>query len=144
MKWASLGVLLVLAILLLGGCKREATPTPSTTPTPPTASPSPVAPPLPVATPTPAPQPPTPEALPLSILEPQDEAVVREGLLRLAGRTAPDAVVSVNGRILRAIDEEGNFTTTLTLSEGPNLIEVIATDYQGNQVVRVLTIIYTP
>ena len=99
--------------------------------------------PAPTPTPTPTAAPPAP-GLTLTISEPQDEAVVKESLLRVAGRTAPDAVVSVNGRITRSIDEDGNFTTVMPLAEGPNLLEVIATDYQGNQVSQVLTVIYAP
>jgi len=95
-------------------------------------------------TPTPTPSAPPSSGLTLTILEPQDEAVVKQNLMRVVGRTTPDAVVSVNGHVIRAIDENGNFTTVISLAEGPNLVEIIATDYQGNKVSQVLTVIYAP
>ena len=123
-----IGTVLVGLIILVGAC----IPQPSSAPSA-----------IPGRTPAPAPTPPA-LGLTLTILEPQDEAVVKESLLRVVGRTAPDAVVSINGRIIRAIDEDGSFTTVISLAEGPNLVEVIATDYQGNQVNKVLTVIYAP
>jgi len=92
----------------------------------------------PVQTPTPA------AALSLTVTSPQDEVVVKDAVIRLVGRSSPDAVVSVNGNIVRSVDIEGNFSTPVTLIEGPNLLEVIATDYRGGQASQVLTVIYAP
>lgn len=114
-----LGIILLVMVAVAAGCRGPA-PTPTPTPTPPVLG------------------------LTLTILEPPDEAVVKESLMRVVGRTAPDAVVSVNGHIIRAIDEGGNFTTVISLAEGPNLVEVIATNYQGSEVSQVLTVIYAP
>jgi len=82
--------------------------------------------------------------LTLNISEPKDETVVTDSLLKVAGRTAPDAVVSVNGAIVKTIDANGNFATVVPLVEGPNLVEVIASDYQNNQQSQTLTVIYAP
>jgi len=128
-------VMLSMLALVAGACAQLA-PVPTPTPTP---APSPALTPAPTPTPTlPAP------GLTLTISEPQDEAVVKENLIRVIGRTAPDAVVSVNGHIIRAINEGGDFTAVISLAEGPNLVEVIATDYQGNEVNQMLTVIYAP
>ncbi len=78
------------------------------------------------------------------VTSPQDEVVVKDAILRVLGRTSPDAVVSVNGKIIRTVDIEGNFSTLVSLVEGPNLLEVIATDYRGGQASQVLTVIYAP
>ena len=59
------------------------------------------------------------------------------------GRASPDATVSVNGQ-LGAMDESGNFRILLSLKEGPNLIEVIASDLAGDVRTLVLTVIYIP
>ena len=80
----------------------------------------------------------------LSISEPADQTVVNQDTIRVAGRTEPDAVVSVNGNIVTGIDKDGNFATAVSLLEGPNLIEVIASDYAGNQSSQTLTVIYAP
>ena len=117
MKRRMLWVLSLMVPLLLAACGPAASTTPSPTPA---------------------------AGLTLSIAEPQDEAVVNSGLLRVVGTTTPDAVVSVNGTILRAIDEYGNFSAVVSLDEGPNLVEVIASDYGGAKVSRVLTVVYVP
>ena len=83
-------------------------------------------------------------ALSLAVTAPQDEVVVKDAVIRLVGRSSPDAVVSVNGNIVRSMDIEGNFSTLVSLIEGPNLLEVLATDYRGGQASQVLTVIYTP
>ena len=82
--------------------------------------------------------------LSLTISEPQNESIVRESLLRVSGHTAPDAILSINGDMVRTIDENGNFTTVISLVEGPNLIDAIATNYEGDQVSQELTVIYLP
>ncbi len=88
----------------------------------------------------------TPTSIPFSLIitEPQNESVVKENLLRVSGRTAPDAVLSINGDMVRTIDENGNFTFVISLVEGPNLIDAIATNYDGSQVSQELTVIYAP
>ena len=92
---------------------------------------------------------PSPQGVPaegffLSLVEPQDEAVVSGELLRVAGRTNPEAILSVNGRMVRYVDVDGNFSTVVTLLEGPNLLEVLASDYDGRRASQSLTVIYAP
>ncbi len=122
--------LLVLLVLLVVACGQGRAPVaPTRTPTP-----TPVVPGVTPAVP----------ALSLVVTSPQDEVVVKDAVLRVLGRTSPDAVVSVNGKIIRTVDIEGNFSTLVSLVEGPNLLEVIATDYRGGQASQVLTVIYAP
>ena len=132
-------------------------PTPTSIPAPtqtmvPTPSPSPTLTPAPTGTPTLAPTP-TPSATPipqskelsLEVSSPEDNSVVRASEISVVGRSSPDATVSVNG-LLAKVDESGNFETpqSLRLQEGPNLIEVIASDLSGLVRTRVLTVIYIP
>jgi len=141
--------LLVLALVFGAiGCKKAATPSPSPsptltlTPTPiPTSSPSPT----PTLTPTPTPTP-TTGALFLSVTQPQDQSVVNTASITISGRTIHGAVVSVslNDSIyIPSVDNNGYFTISVPLDEGPNLIEVIASDYYGNQKSVNISIIYT-
>lgn len=51
----------------------------------------------------------------------------------LAGEAPPNTVISINDEIL-VVDKSGTFQTTLHLDEGPNLIEVLASDYILSQV----------
>jgi hypothetical protein len=79
----------------------------------------------------------------LEVLEPQDETVVDTNPIRVSGSTSPGAEVSVNGELID-IDEEGSFVAMVELEAGPNVIEVIATDYDGHEESCILAVIYTP
>jgi uncharacterized protein YfaP (DUF2135 family) len=51
--------------------------------------------------------------------------------------------VSVNGQPVE-VDAEGNFGATIMLQQGLNQIEVVASDYEGKQASRILTVTYIP
>lgn len=84
-----------------------------------------------------------PESLFLEILEPQDELVVSDPMVPVAGRTTPNAVVSVN-EVSVEVDPLGNFVEVVMLEPGPNLIEVGASDLTGDQLFEILAVIYIP
>lgn len=97
-------------------------------------------------TPAPTPEPtpaPTPVGFFLKVTEPKDESTVTSSVIPVSGTTSPDAVVSVNSEMVE-VDERGNFSTMVTLEEGPNIIEVIASDFEGNKEGSVLAVIYIP
>ena len=77
----------------------------------------------------------------LMVTEPVDETTVYTADLLVKGQTEVDAIVSVEG-VTVEVDEDGNFSTVVTLEEGPNLIEVEASDFEGNEGSVVLTVIY--
>jgi len=79
----------------------------------------------------------------LTVTQPVDNSTTNSGEVEVKGRTSPGAVVSVNGE-LAEVDDGGNFTTMVVLEEGPNIIEVIASDLEGNQESSTLAIIYVP
>ncbi|MDD5510392.1 MAG: hypothetical protein PHI12_06265 [Dehalococcoidales bacterium] len=81
------------------------------------------------------------EELSLEINEPADEAVVSVSRITVSGKTAADAVVSING-IVADVDAEGIFNGEINLEAGPNVIEVVASDFYGNEKSAVLTVIY--
>ena len=119
------------------------TPTPSVQPSV-TPTPTPLPTPTPTATaiPTPTATPP-PIKLFIDLIEPLDNSVISSESLVLSGRSSPDATISVNGLIIDN-DEDGNFTTTINLIEGINLLEIIASDVVGDQETMVITIAYIP
>lgn len=128
----------VLLLVLIAACAPapgEITPAPAPAPTP---SPEEVTP-SPMPEPTPIPE---PEFF-LTVTEPTDNSIINANKAEVRGRTSPGAVVSVNGE-LAEVDGKGNFTTLVVLEEGPNLIEVIASDLEGNEESRTLVIIYVP
>ena len=139
-----------------------ATPQPSVTPVPqtpaprsiPTISPSPTPVPLPTPTPTIAPTiesqvviESTPNSrtfnLSLDFEGIGNESVVRSDRVLLHGVTSPDAIVSVNGVILE-VQPDGTFELTLPLDPGPNIVDIVASDLEGNSVNSSLAIISIP
>ncbi len=119
-------------------------PEPTATPTPePTATPTPE----PTATPTPSPTPtptPAPEEFVLHIAEPvAAETLTTSPTLLVSGRTRADAVVTVNDTFLDP-DIDGLFSTSVTLEEGPNIVEVVASIATGEELSTVLIVIYEP
>ena len=79
----------------------------------------------------------------LQVLSPQDGQTVNAKEIQVQGVTSAGAVVSVNDAILIA-GADGKFETTVTLQEGPNLIEIIASDDTGNEVSDDLAVTYEP
>ena len=79
----------------------------------------------------------------LVVTEPMDQSIVSESPLRLSGRTAPGAVVSVNG-VSVPVDELGIFSTNVTLEPGANIIDVVASDADGAVLDKVIAVIYRP
>jgi hypothetical protein len=72
-----------------------------------------------------------------------DESVVRSETVLLRGRTTADAIVSVNGVIVE-VQSDGTFELTLALDPGPNLVEIVASDLDGNSTSSTLAIISIP
>ncbi len=79
----------------------------------------------------------------LTVTQPTDESIISTDKVAVIGITTTGAVVSINGE-LAEVDAEGNFTMMVVLEEGPNIIEVIASDLEGNEESRTLVIIYVP
>jgi hypothetical protein len=68
----------------------------------------------------------------LNITEPSDAATINGDSVTVQGNTVPDATVSINGTVVTA-DSTGAFSTTISLNEGLNAIDVIAIDDNNNQ-----------
>lgn len=63
--------------------------------------------------------------------------------IEVSGTASPNAVVSVNDNVIVA-GADGRFATTVSLDEGPNLIEVITSNNSGNQLSAEITVTYEP
>ena len=160
MKKTALSLLLLSIVIFIAGCaEKEATPTSSPAPTlTPTQQPSPTVTSTPIPTPTPKPTSTTtttptlsptttPTALSLVVTQPTDGALVSASDIGITGKTIPGAVVSVsiNDKIeIVIVGQDGKFTIAVALEEGPNIIEVIASDQQGNEESATVTVIYIP
>ena len=124
--------------------------TPTSTPPPTTLAPTDTATqtPSPTATAKPTVSPmPTETVLFLEISQPTDEAQVSTSPILITGRTIPEAVVSllINEEIeIADVDQNGNFSVSIYLEEGPNLVEVIASDQYGNENSVIIVVSYVP
>ena len=121
------------------------TPTLEVTPTPvATAAPTPG----PTASTQPAPSPePSSQSLFLEIVQPHDGEEVSASPVTVSGVTLAGAVVSVSvngGLEIVEVDESGSFSAAVDLEEGPNLIEVIASDAYGDSKTLSIVINYLP
>jgi len=79
----------------------------------------------------------------LQVQAPQDGAVVNAPEVQVSGTASPGAVVTVNDAIL-VVGADGTFTSSVTLDQGPNLIEVIASSSSGDTQTVDLTVSYQP
>jgi hypothetical protein len=79
----------------------------------------------------------------LQVISPQDEAVVNTPQVDVIGLAPAGAVVSVNDEIL-IVGEDQQFKITVSLDGGPNLIEIIASDDNGNETSLILAVTYEP
>jgi hypothetical protein len=79
----------------------------------------------------------------LQVISPLDEAVVNTPQIDVTGSAPADTVISVNDDIL-IVGADGQFKSTVMLEEGPNLIEIIASDEDGNETSVLLTVTYEP
>jgi len=143
MRWngrnlSLVALVLIMGIMLLlvacGAPEPPVTPAPTPTPTPITES-----------TPTPTPTPTLPPEPPLELVvmvpkdgtaTPRDEESVEFTVgtwgVPVIGIPRVDAVVTVDGTLVE-VNEDGMFVHSVGLSEGPNLVEVTASDLLGNQ-----------
>jgi hypothetical protein len=139
---STLVLLLALAIVIIGCAEEETKPSPTLIPTvAPSITPATTQ--TPSATPTPT----TTMALFLEIIQPIDGAQVSTSAVLVTGKTIPDAVVSasVDDAVeIANVDQDGNFSVTVNLEEGPNLIEVVASDQLGNDESSSIAVIYVP
>jgi hypothetical protein len=81
--------------------------------------------------------------LPLSVFYPYDGLQVDESEVQVVGGTRQDAVVGVNGYPVE-VDANGIFSTTVSLEEGANLIEVVAADVDQNVRFQTVSVFYIP
>lgn len=79
----------------------------------------------------------------LRILWPEDGSLVSMPEVELLGEATPGAVISIGDEIL-LVPPEGVFRQTIHLEEGPNAIEIVASDISGEQQSFILTLVYEP
>jgi len=78
----------------------------------------------------------------LTLISPLNDAVVGEPQINLIGNVSRDAMLTVNDGIY--IMPAGDFSIPLILEEGPNALEIVASDTDGNEVDLILAVTYQP
>lgn len=79
----------------------------------------------------------------LTLVEPAEDRLVTAVELTVRGRTLPSAEVSVNG-VGVITDDEGWFSTQISLHEGLNQIEIKAVNRRGQETAIVRNMVYDP
>lgn len=82
-------------------------------------------------------------SLTVRLLEPQDGDTVQTEIVTVKGKAPPETVVTVNDDIL-VVGAEGEFESDVALEEGPNVIEIVASDLEGNEVSFIVTVTFEP
>lgn len=91
---------------------------------------------------------PTPTQAPLNqisltVTSPANSSTLTTSSVVVSGSTVANADVIINDTDVKA-DANGNFSTTLTLDEGENTIDIIASDADGNSSEQMLNVTYNP
>lgn len=86
---------------------------------------------------------PASDPLGLKIISPEDGAVVHMPQVEVAGEAPMELVITINDEIV-LVGETGTFAVTIPLEEGPNAIQIVASDVEGNEVSFELIVTYEP
>lgn len=89
--------------------------------------------------PTEAPSP----SLGVTLTSPQDGDIVNTDTIHLRGFAPPETVLSLDDQVF-IIGPDGQFDIPVTLEEGPNVIELVASDIWGNETTITLVVTYQP
>ncbi|OGV89963.1 hypothetical protein A2Z41_02950 [Microgenomates group bacterium RBG_19FT_COMBO_39_10] len=90
--------------------------------------------------PTPAP------TLELTIVSPKNNTISDQELIEVSGQTIPQAIVAITypeGEKLLEADEDGSFSTEISLIGGDNQIKISAFNDEGDEATESLTIVYS-
>jgi hypothetical protein len=79
----------------------------------------------------------------VTILAPADEAVVSVPQVDVSGLAPAGSVITLNDTLV-VVDASGQFSATLPLQEGPNQLDIVASDADGNQASTQLIVTYDP
>jgi hypothetical protein len=77
----------------------------------------------------------------LTVSHPQANQTVKTGSIRVSGKSVPNADISINEKDLKA-DTQGNFSTSINLDEGENIITVVAVNEFGKTAEKDITVTY--
>lgn len=76
----------------------------------------------------------------LEVTEPANNSIVSSSSIPLRGKTVGNTTVFINEQEIKA-NANGEFSTTVNLDEGENLIYIVAADELGNYIEKEITVI---
>ncbi|MFA6255331.1 MAG: helix-turn-helix domain-containing protein [Patescibacteria group bacterium] len=76
----------------------------------------------------------------LTIISPSNNLITEQSFIELVGQAEPEAVLEINGQQVLA-DTQGNFSETIDLQSGVNIIEVTAESRHGKQTKKYLQVV---
>ena len=79
----------------------------------------------------------------LNVTSPDDEAIVTSPDIFVEGTSAINTFIITNGEQVD-VNADGSFKTTISLQEGSNSIHIVASDREGNEESKIITVIYIP
>lgn len=77
----------------------------------------------------------------MDIVDLPDGKIVDTPQIIVAGMAPPETVISLNDTII-VVGADGTFQIPVALAEGPNVLEIVASNLDGDEVGIVLTVIY--
>lgn len=95
-----------------------------------------------IESPTPNPE----KGLFLNIISPKDEEVVTNRVVKVNGKTMPNAkivIISDSTQEAAVADKDGNFSTSITLSENENILQITAVSPVGENIKAERVVTYT-
>ena len=81
--------------------------------------------------------------LSIQLFSPKDGEVFNTPEIQVSGRAPAETVISINDQII-LVTKTGEFSVPVSLEEGPNVIELVASDMDGNELNIILTVMYEP
>ena len=85
----------------------------------------------------------TAAALFVQVTEPADESIVGDSNITIKGKTLPGAIVSINEYLVDP-DSSGSFSLPVTLEEGPNVYDIIASDGDDSSATTQIVVFLAP
>lgn len=95
-----------------------------------------------IISPSPTPKP----SIFLSLEEPKDEDVVSKKVITISGKTIPDAIVSIITKTHQDVITpalNGDFSTSINIDDGQNLIEIAAFSSNGESIKLTRTVTFS-
>lgn len=102
--------------------------------------------PVPTTIPNLSPSPTDAPELALEIDSPEDDFLSNEDAIEIAGRASPGGIIVLlypKGEKILQAEENGSFSTEIVLAGGANEIRISAFDESGNEVEKILNVVYS-